>query len=464
MKTVVLKRTYSANKTILLIFTTMLLLNNNVAFSQQIYNRDPLIVQAVSSVSADSIKSYVSDLLKFHTRHNLSSKNDKRIGIGAASDYILNKINSFAKEPGSVICTEKVEYKAGGKDTRLGREIVLSNIIATIRGTSTQDKRMILLLAHYDNRIDNNNDSTSFAPGANDNGSGVAALIEIARVLSSYKLPLTIKLMFLSGEEHGLLGADYMAQIAMNEKWNIISVINNDMIGNSSASETGSKNNTRVRVFSENIPALESEEMKRERLFNSSENDSPSRQLARYIKETGERYVYNMDISLIYRSDRFGRGGDHTPFSKRGFTSVRICEFYENYDRTHQPIVFKNGIQYGDLIDGVDFEYVRKNTSVNLATVMNLSLAPSIPVDAKIDLSTLSGETKITWRSPETGKNPDGFYLLIRETDKSQWQIKIPVKGNSVVVPFSRDNYIFGVQSVDNTGHESLPVLATGSR
>ena len=455
---------YSASKTILLILVAMLLLNTSVALSQQIDNQDPLIVQAVTSVSSDSLKSYVNDILKFHTRHNLSSKTDKNIGIGAASNYIFNKIKSFSKESGPEILVERVEYNAGGKGSRLGREIVLSNIVATIKGSSTQDKRVIVLLAHYDNRIDNNNDSTSFAPGANDNGSGVSALIEIARVLSSYRLPLTVKLMFLSGEEHGLLGADHMAQIAANEKWDIVSVINNDMIGNSGASETDSRNNSMVRVFSENIPSLETDEMKRERVFNSSENDSPSRQLARYIKETGERYVLNLNINLVYRNDRFGRGGDHTPFSKRGFTSVRICEYYENYNRTHQPIIFKDGIQYGDLIDGVDFEYVRKNTSANLATVMNLSYAPPVPLDVKIDLSTLSGETKITWRSPETGKSPDAYYLLIRETDKSQWQRKILVKGNSVIVPLSKDNYFFGVQSIDNAGHESLSVLATGNR
>ncbi|OFY45169.1 MAG: hypothetical protein A2X18_14390 [Bacteroidetes bacterium GWF2_40_14] len=458
------KHINSIRKTILLILTTIVLLGANEAFSQQIDNLDPVIINAVSSISADSIKNYVADLLKFHTRHNLSSKSDKNKGIGAASDYIFNKINSFTKESGPVISVERIEYKAGGKGSRLGREIVLSNIVATIKGSSAKDKRVIVLLAHYDNRIDNNNDSTSFAPGANDNGSGVSALIEIARVLSSYKLPVTIKLIFLSGEEHGLLGADHMAQIAMDEKWDIVAVINNDMIGNSAASETDSRNNTRVRIFSENIPALESDDMKKERLFNSSENDSPSRQLARYIKETGERYVLNLNISLIYRNDRFGRGGDHTPFSKRGFTSVRICEYYENYNRTHQPIIFKNGIQYGDLIEGVDFEYVRKNASVNLSTVMNLSLAPSVPAEVKIDLSSLSGESKITWRSPETGKKPDAYYLLIRETDKSQWERKILVKTNSIIVPLSRDNFFFGIQSVDNIGHESLPVLATGTR
>jgi hypothetical protein len=241
-------------------------------------------------------------------------------------------------------------------------------------------------------------------------------------------------------------------------------VINNDMIGNSSASETNSRNNTRLRIFSENIPALESDETRRIRVFNSAENDSPSRQLARYIKEVGERYVMNLDINLVYRNDRFGRGGDHTPFCKRGFTAVRICEYYENYDRTHQPALLKNGIQYGDLIESVDFEYVRKNTAVNVATLLNLSYAPSTPYNVKIDISSLSGESHISWEPPQVGKKPFAYYLLIRETDKSQWEKKILTKGTSINVPFSRDNFIFGVQSLDQNGHESLPVLALGSK
>ena len=451
-------------KTKLLLVITTLLLSQNFSFSQQIQSRDQLIEKAVSKISPDSIKSHIQDLLAFHTRHNLSTKTDNKIGIGAASNYLFSKISSYITDSNSDLKVNRVEYKIGGKESRLGKEVVLTNVIATINGTNNNDNRVIALLAHYDNRIDDNNDSTSFAPGANDNGSGVAALIEIARVLSEIKIPVTVKLMFLSGEEHGLFGSEYMAQLAEKEHWNLIAVINNDMIGNSSASETDSRNNTKLRIFSENIPASESDEMRKVRIFNSAENDSPSRQLARYIKEIGERYVMNLDISLVYRNDRFGRGGDHTPFNKRGFTAVRICEYYENYNRTHQSAIFKNGIQYGDLIDGVDFEYVRKNAAVNLASLLNLSLAPSTPNDVKIDISSLSGETKISWKASLIGKSPNAYYLLIRETDKSQWEKKVFVKETSVNVPLSRDNFFFGVQAIDEFGHESLPVFAIGAK
>ncbi|MDP3436536.1 MAG: M28 family metallopeptidase [Bacteroidales bacterium] len=432
--------------------------------AQVVSNSDPIIENAIRAISSDSMRVYISDLLEFHTRHNLSSKNSDTKGIGAAAKYIEKRVKGFAKGKENFIKTEVIKYRAGGPESRLGREITLSNVITTIKGTSADDSRVIALLAHYDNRVDDNSDSTTYAPGANDNGSGVAALMEIARVLSNVRIPVTIKLMFLSGEEHGLLGAVHMADIATKEGWNLIAVLNNDMIGNTHSSDTDIKNNTLLRVFSENIPFTESEQGSKERVFNSSENDSPSRQLARYIKESGERYVLNHKIKLIYRNDRFGRGGDHTPFSRKGFTAIRLCEYYENYDRTHQKVGIRDGKSYGDIIEGVDFEYLRKNSAVNLATIMNLALAPMPPINVKTDISTLSNKTTISWRAPENGERPYGYYLLIRETDKSEWERKIFVKGESVEVPLSKDNYFFAVQSVSKNGNESLAQFSSGRR
>ena len=202
--------------------------------------------------------------------------------------------------------------------------------------------------------------------------------------------------------------------------------------------------------------------MKKSRVFNSAENDSKSRQLARYIKEIGERYVDNMEVKLVYRNDRFGRGGDHTPFCKEGFTAVRLSEYYENYDRTHQQVIVKNGIELGDMPNGVDFEYVRKNCGVNLSSILNLSFAPSLPQNVKIDISDLSNNTIISWESPKEGKKPSGYYILMRDTDKSNWERKIKVTGNRVELPYSKDNYFFAVQAIDNEGHESLAVFAIG--
>ncbi|MDR2894562.1 MAG: hypothetical protein LBU97_03785, partial [Alistipes sp.] len=241
--------------------------------------------------------------------------------------------------------------------------------------------------------------------------------------------------------------------------------MNNDMIGNSNASETDTHDNTTLRVFSENIPAAETDAQRRERIYNSAENDSPSRQVARYIKETGERYVDNMTVRLIYRNDRFGRGGDHTPFSRQGFPAVRLTEVNENYYRTHTAVEELDGILYGDRIEGIDFEYLRKNTGVNLATAANLALAPAAPENVHLDASKLENHTSLSWSAPTTGVAPAGYYLLVRETDASQWQRKIFVSGDAreIRVPLSKDNYFFALQSISAGGHESIAVFATAN-
>ncbi|MDP3452655.1 MAG: M20/M25/M40 family metallo-hydrolase [Bacteroidales bacterium] len=429
--------------------------------SQSIIYKDSQIESAVSKISADSMRVYIDDLLRFKTRHNLSKRNDNYTGIGAAAKYLEERVESFRKGYEKFVSLERVDYRAGGEGSRLGREITLSNIVVTIKG-SDPDNKVIALLAHYDSRVDDNSDSTSFAPGANDNGSGVAALLEISRILSAERLPATVKVIFLSGEEHGLLGAAHMAKLAKSENWNLIAVLNNDMIGNSHSSETDIRDNTVLRIFSENIPFTESDRESKARVFNSSENDSPSRQLARYIKETGERYVDNLFIKLIYRNDRFGRGGDHTPFSRQGFTAVRISEYYENYNRTHQKVGIYNGVKLGDMPDGVDFEYLRKNCAVNLSTVINLSKAPNPPTSVHTDVSSLGNVTTIKWKAPVSGAKPAGYFLLIRETDSSVWQRKIFVKGESATIPISKDNFFFAVQSVNDSYNESLAQFSTG--
>jgi hypothetical protein len=241
-------------------------------------------------------------------------------------------------------------------------------------------------------------------------------------------------------------------------------MLNNDMIGNSGSSETLLNDNMRVRVFSEGVPALETEQMVALRKYTSGENDSKARQLARYIKETGERYVEQMNVTLIFRNDRFGRGGDHTPFCQEGFTAVRITEYNENYDRTHKIPVIENGIQYGDMPDYVDYEYVRKNAGINLATIANLALAPYEPVSCGIVTGGLSNKTTLKWESPEKGTKPAGYFILMRETYQPLWEKKIYVTGTEVTLPYSKDNYFFGIQSVDGAGHESLAVFPGQAR
>ena len=265
--------------------------------------------------------------------------------------------------------------------------------------------------------------------------------------------------MAVSGEEQGLYGAKFIAAKAKQENWNIIAMINNDMIGNSGSSETLLNDNMRVRVFSEGVPAYETEQMAALRKFTSGENDSKARQLARYIKETGERYIDQLNVSLVFRNDRFGRGGDHTPFCQEGFTAVRICEYNENYDRTHKTPALVKGIQEGDLPEYVDYEYVRKNTGINLATTANLALAPYEPVNCGIVTGGLTNNTTLRWESPAKGVKPFGYYIMMRETSQPLWEKKIFVEGNEATLPYSKDNYFFGIQAVDVHGHESIVVF-----
>lgn len=427
--------------------------------AQTIINRDPEIKKMVDEISRERIEQTVRKLVSFHTRHNLSEQGDPSRGIGAAWNWIKTEMEKSIPESGGRLTVGFEEYTAGGQGQRIKQEIKLKNVVAILKGTDPSDDRRILISAHLDTRAALDNDNTSFAPGANDDGSGVAAVLELVRIMSARKFPATIVFMTVSGEEHGLYGAKYMASKAKDEKWNIIAMLNNDMIGNSGSSETLLNDNMRVRVFSEGVPASETEQMAAARKYTSGENDSRSRQLARYIKETGERYVDQMNVTLIYRNDRFGRGGDHTPFAQAGFTAVRICEYNENYDRTHKVPAIVNGIQEGDLPEYVDFEYVRKNAGVNLATIANLASAPYEPVNCGMIVSGLTNKTTIKWDAPGKGVKPAGYYILMRETYQPLWEKKIFVTGNEVTLPYSKDNYFFGVQSVDAAGHESLAVF-----
>jgi hypothetical protein len=424
--------------------------------AQTIINRDPEIKKMVDEISKDKIEQHVRKMVSFHTRHNLSDQNDPAKGIGAAWNWIKEEMEKSIPASQGRLTVGFEEYTVGGQGQRIPQETKLKNVVATLNGTDPNDDRIIIISAHLDSRAALDNDNTSFAPGANDDGSGVATILELVRIMSTRKFSATIVFMAVSGEEHGLYGAKYMATKATLEKWNIIAMLNNDMIGNSGSSETLLNDNMRVRVFSEGVPAFETEQMAALRKYTSGENDSKARQLARYIKETGERYVEQLNVTLIFRNDRFGRGGDHTPFCQEGFTAVRICEYNENYDRTHKVPVMVNGIQMGDLPEYVDYEYVRKNAGVNLATIANLALAPYEPVNCGIVTSGLTNKTTLKWESPAKGVKPAGYYILIRETYQPLWGKKILVTGNEVILPYSKDNYFFGIQSVDASGHESI--------
>jgi Zn-dependent M28 family amino/carboxypeptidase len=424
--------------------------------------RDPVINEMVQQISADSIEAHIRKLVSFGTRHTLSSQTDPNRGIGAAGRWIHSKFEEWGKESGGRL-ESKLDYftlKADGRRVLEDKQVF--NVVATLKGTDPNDDRVLIVSGHMDSRAADVNDPNVDAPGANDDGSGTAAVMEMVRVMSKKSFPHTIIFMTVTGEEQGLYGARYMAEKAKAENWNLVAMLNNDMIGNSFSSGTNLNDNMRVRIFSEGVPAYETEQMEALRKQLSLENDGIARQLARYSKEVGERYVDQLEVKLIYRNDRFLRGGDHTPFIQNGFAAIRFCEMNENYKYQHQNISLRLGEQYGDLPEYVDFEYIRKITGMNVAVLANLAKAPAAPKRAGINIRLENGTT-LSWEEPD-GPKPKGYYVLMRETDQSMWQRKFYVEGNQVTLPYSKDNYFFAVQAVSADGHESLPVVPLPTR
>ncbi|MEM1135941.1 MAG: M20/M25/M40 family metallo-hydrolase [Bacteroidota bacterium] len=432
--------------------------------AQKIIIQDPVITEMVKEISVENIKTNVLKLASFGTRHTLSDTVNKDRGIGAARRWVKSQFDEYAKVSEGRFSAKMDNYTIVADGRRIPEDVASANVLGILKGTDATDNRVFLITGHLDSRATDVMNNTIDAPGANDDASGVAVVMELARIMANREFSATIIFMAVTGEEQGLYGATYMAESMLQDSVNLTAVINNDMIGNSTSSGTNLSDNMQVRVFSEGVPAYETEEMARMRRYTSAENDSKSRQLARYIKEIGERYVDQIEVKLVFRNDRFLRGGDHTPFARKGFTAVRMCEMNENYYRQHQTVRVEDGIQYGDLPEFIDFEYARKNAGLNLATLANLALAPAAPVSVKVDVSNLSNDTRLVWDNPIVGKQPKGFFVLMRETFEPLWMKKIYVEGNEVVLPYSKDNYFFAVQSVDANGHESLPVFPVPQR
>ena len=434
-----------------------------VSFKQQLYaqtiiSRDPEIDKMVKEVSADSLQAYINKMISYGTRNTLSTQSNPTRGIGSARDWVLNKFNEFAKQSGGRLTAfiDTTTYKADNR--RVSRDIILGNVVATLKGTDPNDKRIFLISGHLDNMRSSPTDSIGDAPGANDDGSGSAAVLECARIMSQHSFPATIIFVTVSGEEQGLLGAYYMARKAKKEGWNIEADLNNDIMGSNNSSETKIIDNTRIRVFSEGLSVLDTGRVATNIRNLGLENDGRARQLARYVKEIGERYVENLEIVMVYRNDRFLRGGDHTPYVENGYAAVRITEMNENYYHQHQDVRKENGIQYGDLSEFMDFEYLRKNTAMNLSNLANLAKAPAKPEEIRIEVRKLSNYTSLSWKAPLTGK-VKGYYILMRETTSAFWQKKFFTTETNYTLPFSKDNYFFAVQSVNETGNESLAVV-----
>ncbi|MHB1686972.1 MAG: M28 family metallopeptidase [Ignavibacteriaceae bacterium] len=432
----------------------------SISFSQTtVEKRDADIFQMVNEISTVNLKSDIEKLVSFKTRHTLSRTDSNLEEIGAARRWVKSEFEKYAKDSEGRLSVSFDSFFVEPDGKRIPRKAELKNVMATLKGTDVNYNRIFIVGGHLDSRVSGSLDSTSFAPGADDNASGVAVVMELARVMSKRKFPATIIFVAFSGEEQGLFGSTHLAQSAKEKNWNIVAMLNNDIVGSSGpSSDTFLKNNLAVRVFSEGVPAYETDKDARLRKLIGAENDSKSRELARYVKEIAERYVDQLKINLIYRSDRFLRGGDHTPFNQNGFTAVRFCEMNENYDHQHQDVRVENGIQYGDLVDYLDYDYMKKIAGANLSTLANLALAPDSPQKVGIEVKELTNTTTLKWEAPK-GKAPFGYFILIRESSSSNWEKKIFVKGNEATIPYSKDNFFFAVQSVDEHGHESLPVI-----
>jgi Zn-dependent M28 family amino/carboxypeptidase len=449
------------NKIIFLLVFLIGMVSNS--FSQQIIKKDIEIDAMVKEISADSLAQNLNKLVGFGTRATLSNQSSNTKGIGAARAWILSRFNEYSKASNGRLSAfiDTITYNADGK--RVNRPIILGNVVATLKGTDPNDKRIFLVSGHLDSRRSNEMDSIGDAPGANDDGSGTVAVMECARVMSKHSFPATIIFVTVSGEEQGLLGAYFMAGKAKKENWKLEAVLNNDIMGSNNSNETNIVDNTRIRVFSEGLSVTDTGRVAMQIRNLGLENDGRSRQLARYVKEIGERYVENLEVMMIYRNDRFLRGGDHTAFVENGFAAVRITEMNENYTRQHQDIRVENGIHYGDVLEHVDFEYLRKNTSMNVANLANLAKAPAVPEEVRVDVKKLTNSTYLYWKAPKTGI-VKGYYILMRETTSPVWQKKVYTESLSITVPYSKDNYFFAVQAVNETGNESLPVIPAVGR
>lgn len=444
-------------KPYLILFLVSFLFLTHISVAQ-ITNDDPEIKKMIAEIKAENLENTVKKLVSFGTRHTLSDTKSKTRGIGAAQQWVKSEFEKYAAESKGRL-TATIDYftiKADGR--RIAQDSQLGNVMATLKGTDPNDDRVLIISGHLDSRVTDVMDAKSDAPGANDDGSGVAAMMELAKIMSKRSFPYTIIFVAVTGEEQGLYGARHLAELAKKENWNIIAMLNNDMIGNSLSSGTNLRDNTKVRVFSEATPYLETEDEAKMRKLINRDNDSPSRLLARYIKTTTDQYVDQLEINLVYRNDRFLRGGDHTPFSQNGFTAIRFCEMNENHDHQHQDLRTENNTKYGDLPEFMDFEYLRKIAASNLATLANLAWSPKAPSNVGIEIKDLTNFSTLVWKAP-AGKKVYGYQILIRETSDTNWQKSIFVTDTKATIPYSKDNFLFAVQSIDELGHASLPIF-----
>jgi Zn-dependent M28 family amino/carboxypeptidase len=426
---------------------------------------DPQIVAALQDVSAQHIQSNIEKLVSFGTRLTLSAQDPASIsagrGIGAAREWIKSEFERYSKECGGCLEVKTDSFTQQPAD-RIPAPTEITNIYAVLKGTDPASaNRIVLVTGHYDSRNSDTRDTKGDAPGANDDGSGTAVSLECARVLSKHKFPATIIFLTVAGEEQGLNGSKHFAQMAKQQGWDIEAVLNNDIVG---ADRSPDQDASVVRVFSEGIPVAATEQQVRQIRMLGGESDSPSRELARYIAEVGRTYDARVKPLLVFRLDRYLRGGDHYAFNQEGFTAVRFTEFREDYDHQHQNVRTENGIEYGDLPKFVNFDYVARVARLNAATLASLAAAPAPPSNVRLLTKNLENDSTITWE-PSPGGRVSGYDVLWRATSSPDWEHAEPV-GNvtRATLKISKDNVIFAVRAVDEQGHRSPPVVPLPER
>jgi len=425
---------------------------------------DPQIKAALQQISAKQVQSDIEKLVSFVNRSTLSAQDASSIsaghGIGAAREWIKSEFERYSKDCGG--CLEvKIDQFIQPVSPRVAAPTQLTNVYAVLRGTNPEDaKRIVLVTGHYDSRNSTNENVTDPAPGANDDASGTTVSLECARVLSKLKFPGTIIFLTVAGEEQGLYGSKHFAEFAKSQGWDIQAALNNDIVG---GDKSPRQNPKVVRVFSGSIPENATEAQIRMIRNLGGENDSPSRELARYIVDAARTYQTEVSPLLEFRLDRYLRGGDHISFNEAGYPAVRFTEYQENFTCQHQDLRTEDGIEYGDLPKHVDFEYVANVARVNAATLASLAAAPGAPQNVKLETKELTNDSTLHWEPPADGRAVS-YVVLWRATAAPNWEHSQLSQATRVTLPVSKDNVIFAVQSVDKAGHRSAPIVPAPER
>ncbi len=416
----------------------------------------PIMVEASVAVSADHLHATIAKLVSFGTRHTLSDTSSSLRGIGAARRWVQSEFDGMARSCGG--CLEIVTPAETFTSVRIPVPTVVQDIVAIQRGSADPD-RVILITAHVDSRVSDILNAQSDAPGANDDGSGVAAVMEAARILSHYRFAATIIYGVLSGEEQGLFGGKVLANYARARHWRVEADINNDIIGNTHG-QAGQVDATEVRIFSEGTKTLETAAETKIRRYNGGELDSPSRNIARYMSDLATKYLKNFNVKLVYRTDRYGRGGDQVPFLEAGYPAVRVTEAAENYDRQHQDLRSVGGVTYGDVISGVDFNYLAQVTRLNVITLAAMASAPEPPLDVRIS-GAVTADTRLDWKASAGAIDYKVFW---RPTTASQWQDSrdAEMATSLILRGVNIDDNFFGVSAISADGYAS-PIEFPGS-